>query len=145
MIPPPSAEDGEDVHRRYATIVSGESKGIGGQRYYGYRDDLLAEVTESFERHGYPVREHNVELIQGLFEETIRLTEPVALAHLDGDWYESTMTCLNRIAPLLSSGGRIVVDDYDTWSGCRKAVDEYFGARDGYRFERHARLHIVRV
>jgi hypothetical protein len=145
MIPPPGAEDGEDVHRRYATIVSGSSKGIGGDEYYGYRDDLLAEVTESFARHGYPAPEHHVELIQGLFEDTIHLTEPVALAHLDGDWYESTMTCLTRIAPLLSSGGRIVVDDYDTWSGCRRAVDEYFGGRDGYRFERHSRLHIVRV
>jgi hypothetical protein len=29
------------------------------------------------------------------------------------DGYESTMTCLTRIAPLLSQGGRLVIDDYD--------------------------------
>ena len=145
MIPAPGEKDGEDVHRRYATIVSGASKGIGGETYYGYRNDLLVEVTESFERHGLPIADHNVEFVQGLFEDTITLDEPVALAHLDGDWYASTMTCLTRIAPLLSVGGRFVIDDYDTWSGCRAAVDEYFAGRRGFRFERRGRLHIVRV
>ncbi len=145
MIPAPGENDGEDVHRRYATIVKGSSKGIGGETYYGYRDDLLAEVTESFNRHGLPIADNNVELIQGLFEDTIALDEPVALAHLDGDWYASTMTCLTRIAPRLSVGGRFVIDDYDTWSGCRAAVDEYFAGRSGFRFERRGRLHIVRT
>jgi asparagine synthase (glutamine-hydrolysing) len=55
------------------------------------------------------------------------------------------MTCLTRIAPLLSVGGRLIIDDYDTWSGCRAAVDEYFAGRTGFRFERRGRLHIVRV
>lgn len=145
MIPPPGDRDGEDVHRRYATIASGASSGIGGELYYGYRSDLLAEVTASFDRYGMPLAEHGVELVQGRFEATIRLDEPVALAHLDGDWYASTMTCLSRIAPLLAVGGRIVVDDYDTWSGCRAAVDEYFAGRQGYRFERRGRLHVVRA
>ncbi|HEX2756617.1 MAG TPA: TylF/MycF/NovP-related O-methyltransferase, partial [Candidatus Limnocylindrales bacterium] len=145
MIPPPGEKDGDDVHRRYATIASGASKGVGGETYYGYREDLLAEVRESFGRHGVPIGDHNVELIQGLFEDTLTLDEPVALAHLDGDWYASTMTCLTRIAPLLVVGGRFVIDDYDTWSGCRAAVDEYFARRDGFRFERRGRLHIVRV
>ena len=144
MIPRPSDKDGADVHRRYATIVSGKSAGIAHETYYGYREGLLAEVTESFARHGVPVEATNVELIQGLFESTIELDGPVALAHLDGDWYASTMTCLMRIAPRLSVGGRIIVDDYDTWSGCRIAVDEYFADRRGYRFERRGRLHIVR-
>ena len=145
MIPPPGKQDGEDVHRRYAKIVSGRSKGIGGDTYYGYRDELLTEVTESFARLGLPIGERHVTLVKGPFEDTIKLDKPVAFAHLDGDWYASTMTCLTRIAPLLAVGGRIVVDDYDTWSGCRKAVNEYFANRPGYRFERRARLHIVRV
>ena len=51
-------------------------------------------MTESFARLGVPVETHNVELIRGLFSDTMTLDEPVALAHLDGDWYESTMTCL---------------------------------------------------
>jgi hypothetical protein len=144
MIPPPSERDGPDVHDRYATIAGGQAKGVGGETYYGYRSDLYHEVTESFTRLGVPAAEHNVELIEGLFEDTIDLDEPVALAHLDGDWYESTMTCLTRIAPRLVRGGRIVLDDYYAWSGCRAAVDEYFSGRDGFRREHRTRLHIVR-
>ena len=144
MIPAPSEQDGPDVHRRYEKIAGGEAKGVGGDTYYGYRDDLYEEVKASFSRLGVPVDEHNVELVQGLFEDTIDLDEPVALAHLDGDWYESTLTCLERIAPLIVPGGRIVLDDYDHWSGCRRAVDEYFADRPGFRFEHKAKLHVIR-
>lgn len=144
MIPEPSERDGADVHQRYEKIVAGESKGVGGGQYYGYRDDLYTEVTESFARLGVPVEENHVDLVKGLFQDTIDLDEPVALAHLDGDWYESTMTCLTRIAPLLVPGGRIVLDDYYMWSGCRRAVDEYFSGRDGFRMEHRAKLHVVR-
>jgi asparagine synthase (glutamine-hydrolysing) len=144
MIPPPSEHDGKDVHRRYATIAAGEAAGIGGDVYYGYRPDLLDEVTDSFRRLGVPPDEHHIELIAGLFQDTIDLDEPVALAHLDGDWYESTMTCLERIAPLISPGGRIVLDDYYAWSGCRTAVDEYFARRTDFTLEFRARVHAVR-
>jgi lipopolysaccharide biosynthesis glycosyltransferase len=144
-IPAPAEQDGADAHRRYTMIASGRSKGIAGETYYGYRGDLVAHVTESFARHGLPLADNNIELVKGLFEDTLRLDEPVALAHLDGDWYASTMTCLTRLAPLVSVGGRLVIDDYDTWSGCRAAVDEYFAGRPGFRFERRGRLHVVRV
>ena len=145
MIPPPGERDGEDVHARYEKIAGGGAKGVGGETYYGYRDDLYGEVTESFARLGVPVAENSVELVRGLFEDTIELDEPVAFAHLDGDWYESTMTCLTRIAPLVVPGGRIVLDDYGKWSGCRAAVDEYFAGRDGFRLEQRAKLHVIRA
>ena len=145
MIPPPTDRDGADVHQRYEKIAGGGAKGPGGETYYGYRDDLYGEVADSFTRLGVAPEDNNVELIQGRFEDTIDLNgEPVAFAHLDGDWYESTMTGLTRIAPRVVTGGRIVLDDYSMWSGCRAAVDEYFADRDGFRFERHARLHVVR-
>jgi predicted O-methyltransferase YrrM len=144
MIPPPGEQDGPDVHERYAKIAAGEAQGVGGDTYYGYRDDLYEEVTESFTRLGVPAAERNVELVRGLFEDTIVIDEPVAFAHLDGDWYESTMTCLERIAPRLVPGGRIVLDDYYMWSGCRRAVDEYFEGRDEFRLEQRAKLHVVR-
>ena len=84
-------------------------------------------------------------LVQGLFQDTLTIEGPVALAHVDGDWYESTMTCLERIAPRLVPGGRIVIDDYFMWSGCRAAVNEYFANRSGYRIEKRAKVHIVRL
>jgi O-methyltransferase len=145
MIPPPTDKDGEEVQRRYQKIVSGRARGVGGETYYGYRNDLLAEVTASFGRFGLPLESTNVDLIKGYFEDTLHVDEPVALAHLDGDWYESTMTCLERIEPHLVPGGRLVIDDYFYWSGCRRAVDEYFDGRDGYEMVTNLRLHVVKA
>jgi asparagine synthase (glutamine-hydrolysing) len=144
MIPPPTEQDGADVHERYRRITAGKARGVGGELYYGYRDDLQGEVAASFARHGIPTAEHSVELIRGLFEDTVHLDEPVAVAHLDGDWYASTMTCLVRIAPLVVPGGRIILDDYYKWSGCRTAVDEYFAEHDGFQLRHGAKLHAVR-
>jgi O-methyltransferase len=144
MIPAPSEHDDADVHERYHMIQTGQSQGLGGNRYYGYEENLLETVTGNFRRHGVPVGEHNVHLVKGLFHETLRVRQPVALAHIDGDWYESVMTSLQRIEPHLARHGVLVIDDYYAWSGCRKAVDEYFSdKRDRYEFIRKARLHVV--
>jgi len=144
MIPPPTERDGEDVHRRYETIVEGKAHGMGGDTYYGYRDDLYGEVTESFARLGVPLEPNHVSLVKGLFEDTIAGDEPVVLAHLDGDWYESTWTCLERLAPRVVPGGRLVIDDYFSWSGCRDAVEDFLRTNSGFRRELHSRLHLVR-
>ncbi len=145
MIPPPSEADGADVRQRYDKITAGKARGLAeDEQYYGYREDLLGEVAASFARHGAPTEDHRVTLVQGLFQDTITGDEPVALAHVDGDWYESTMTCLSRLAPRLVPGGRIVVDDYYTWSGCRTAVDEYFADRPEFRVEKRAKVHVIR-
>lgn len=137
-IPPPSDKDGEDVHARYEVIASGRAKGLGaGDPYYGYRTDLRRSVEESFSRLGYPIAGHSVELVPGLIAETLRLEEPVCLAHVDVDWYEPVLTCLERIVPLLTPRGAVVLDDYADWSGCRRATDEYFErvGRDHFEFD----------
>ena len=145
MIPPPSEADGQDVQDRFEEIQGGQSKGIDGDPYYGYEDDLYTKVLSHFEDAGYVVAENNIHLIKGLFEETLRVDEPVALAHIDGDWYSSVMTSLQQIEPHLVEGGVLVIDDYDAWSGCRKAVDEYFELRKSqYKFQYKSRLHIVK-
>lgn len=145
LIPPPSEADGDDIQARYRTVVRGESRGIGGDTYYGYEDNLREKVAATLRSFGLDLDADRIELVQGLFQDTLRLEEPVALAHIDADWYESVRTCLERIEPRLSRGGVLVIDDYDHWSGCRKAVDEYFAdKRDRYDFVRRARLQIVR-
>jgi hypothetical protein len=142
IIPPPSAKDGPEVHERYEVIASGRA----GPNYYGYDRDLLGQVYRSFAGYGMDTGPHAVRLIPGLFEDTLSVDQPVALAHIDCDWYESTMTCLERIEPRLVPGGILVIDDYDTWSGCRRAVDEYFADKQAsYEFHRRARLHIVKL
>ena len=145
MIPPPSDKDGQDVHQRYETIRSGKSEGLAENKYYGYEENLIEKVTDNFRRHHVALEDNNVHLKKGLFQDTLHIQEKVALAHIDGDWYESVITCLQRIEPNLIPGGVLVIDDYNDWSGCRTAIDEYFeDKKDKYEFIQRARLHIVR-
>jgi len=145
MIPPPSDADGADVHDRYVEITAGRSKGIGEGKYYGYEEELLQKVEKNFRQHGIEITDSNVHLVQGLFEDTLHIHEPVALAHIDGDWYESVKTSLSRIVPHMVAGGVLVIDDYEAWSGCRTAVDEFFADKlKEFDFVQRSRLHIVR-
>ena len=99
----------------------------------------------TFHRYGFDPDQYNVRFIEGLFENTLQIDEPVAFAHIDGDWYDSVFCCLTRIEPRLARGGVLVIDDYDSWSGCRRAVDEYFAdKKDRYQWRKRARLHLVR-
>jgi hypothetical protein len=85
----------------------------------------LPDIQRLFERHGVW---RLTTAIKGLFQETMpRLTiPPIALLHLDGDWYDSTRTCLTHLWPHVVPGGAVQFDDYGAWQGCRKAVDEFF-------------------
>lgn len=144
MIPPPGEKDDSDVHERYETIAKGESKGIAGEAYYGYENELFEKVNQSFTQNGVPTSENNVAMCKGLFEDTLHPTAPVALAHLDCDWYDSVMVCLERIAPLMVAGGRFVIDDYDAWSGARKATTDFLNQNSDFRLERRTRVHLVK-
>jgi asparagine synthase (glutamine-hydrolysing) len=131
MIPPPSDRDGEDVHKRYEIIKSGKSSGIGGQKYYGYEENLFDKVGYNFSRYNVPIDKNNVYLVKGLFQDTLYVQDKVALAHIDVDWYESVKTCLERIEPHLIAGSVLVIDDYDHWSGCKNAVDDILQRQKG--------------
>jgi hypothetical protein len=145
MIPPPSEHDGMDAYERYAEILSGKSKGIRGGEYYGYVEDLIEKVRGNLDAFELPIEANTIQLIRGEFGDTLKLSEPVAFAHIDADWYDSVMLCLTRIEPLLTSQGVLVIDDYFTWRGCRNAVDDYFHDRKGnYDFERKEALHILK-
>lgn len=144
-IPPPSVRDGSDAHERYAVISSGQATGINGDLYYGYQPNLMERVIENFFQFGYPPSLHHIQLIKGYYADTLQLNQTVALAHIDCDWYDSVMICLERIVPLLPAGGRLIIDDYMCWSGCRSAVDDYFRDRKKeFEFVMKSRLHILR-
>lgn len=145
-IPPPSDDDDADVHERYAAIASGQSDGIAGDVYYGYRENLYDGVVATFRSFGFDLDRDHISLVQGRFEETMNIDRAVALAHLDCDWYRSVMTCLRALDPWMVSGGRFIVDDYDDWSGCRKAVDDFLAGPGRGRYEtvRRARLQLVK-
>lgn len=129
MIPSPGLGDGEDAHKRYEVIRSGASAGIGGDLYYGYVDKLIDRVKANLAIFDLEPKRDNIHLIQGLFDDTLHPRGPIALAHIDCDWYEPVRTCINRILPHLSPGGILVFDDYSSYSGCTKAVNEMLDER----------------
>jgi O-methyltransferase len=68
---------------------------------------------------------------KGWFHETLAASPPVgsiAILRLDGDWYESTMSCLTYLFPRVAEKGIIIIDDYYTWDGCSKAVHDYLSS-----------------
>lgn len=74
----------------------------------------------------------NPKLVRGWFSDTVRpgvVTESIALLRLDGDWYESTKTCLEALYDSVCDGGLIVLDDYYSWDGCSIALHEFLAAR----------------
>jgi hypothetical protein len=125
MIPLPTKEDSQDVHDRYRTIVEGKSAGIEGDKYYGYQENLYDLVQSNLNTFGVNCKERSVTLVKGLVQDTMKIDQPIAFAHVDVDWYEPVMVCLRRVFPHLVIGGCIVLDDYDDWGGCRRAADEY--------------------
>lgn len=73
MIPPPTKEDTREVHDRYRTIVEGKSTGIGGDKYYGYQDNLYEVVQSNLRSFGINCKEQSVSLIKGLVQNTMRI------------------------------------------------------------------------
>lgn len=65
----------------------------------------------------------------GWFQETLPEVAPeiskIAILRLDGDWYASTKVCLEHLYDKVVPGGFIIIDDYGTYEGCKKAVDEF--------------------
>lgn len=110
-LPPPTANDPD-----YSRAVA----------YTGTCRGELSEVQALLGRHGVTER---VRFVKGLYENTLAQLEvsPIAVLHLDSDWYDPTLLCLQALWPRVSPGGRVQFDDYLTWQGCYKAVHDFFG------------------
>jgi O-methyltransferase len=63
----------------------------------------------------------------GIFPGTLPAAlDPIALAHVDCDQYQSVLDCCVYLSPLMAPGGVMVFDDYDVLPGARLAVQSYF-------------------
>ncbi len=87
-------------------------------------DEVKANIFSS----GYPQKK--MTFIQGDVLNTIPNNSDfdIAILRLDTDWYESTLCELKHFYSRVSIGGLVIIDDYGSWLGARKAVDEFFGA-----------------
>lgn len=109
----------------------------------------LDEVKETFAKYG--VLDDKVKFLKGFFSDTIPSAgiEKLSVIRLDGaccmgracwavawfltssvctatgDTYESTMTALEPLYPKLQVGGYVIVDDYNSLTDCKRAIDDY--------------------
>jgi O-methyltransferase len=85
----------------------------------------LEQVKENFRK--YDLLDEQVVFLKGWFKDTLPTApiEKLAVLRLDGDMYESTMNSLDNLYPKLSVGGYIIIDDWGSVQGCRKAVEDY--------------------
>ena len=118
-LPPAGPADGESAHAWQADPTGPD-----------YHDNCRAEQAEAeaaMRRSGAAAWT----IHRGWFDDTVgpfAQSEPtprVALLRLDGDWYDSTLTCLRALYPLVVPGGLVIIDDYDVWDGCSRAVHDY--------------------
>ncbi|MBI9035415.1 MAG: class I SAM-dependent methyltransferase [Bacteroidales bacterium] len=99
-----------------------------------YRSDLykrkilkasIEEVKNNFEH--FDLLDEQVVLVKGWFKDSLPKIEieKIAVLRLDGDLFESTHLALKYLYPKLTSGGYIIVDDYNAFPYCKKAVDSF--------------------
>jgi O-methyltransferase len=113
-----------------------EAKPIDGENAQAWQNDTqspyffdnckaeMAEAERAMKLSGVT----NFTIVKGWFDQTLPNfsdDKPIAILRLDGDWYESTMTCLENLYPKLVPGGIIIIDDYHTWDGCSRAIHDY--------------------
>lgn len=98
------------------------------RKYVGTCRGTLEDVTALFRSLHILQR---ARMVKGLFQDTLKNApvEQIALLHLDGDWYDSVMTCLQTLYDKVSTGGIVQIDDYGYWEGARKAIDDFFRQR----------------
>jgi hypothetical protein len=115
----PEAQFEEDKQRRDDFV----SETNGGKSI------SLEEMQELLERQSLS---KNVELVKGDILVTLKnyLSKnphlKVSLLHIDVDLYEPVKEILELLYDRVSTGGIIILDDYGTFAGTNKAVDDFF-------------------
>jgi Macrocin-O-methyltransferase (TylF). len=82
----------------------------------------------------FKLPEDRIEYVKGWFENTVPSTrskiKKLAILRIDGDWYESTKVCLEGLFEKVQPGGYVIIDDYDSCVGAKRAVDEFVAANN---------------
>ena len=100
-------------------------------------------VRQNVESTKYPPE--RVHYTKGKVEDTLtspgqQLPKKIALLRLDTDWFNSTMAEFRILAPRLSAGALLIVDDYCRWQGARQATDEFLAKHRNHFFLEHQGL-----
>lgn len=84
-----------------------------------------ASTRRIMKRLGVP--EGRYRIVVGWLEDTLPELDkpPVALLHIDTDFYDPVKLALEQFYPHVSPGGYVVLNDYGVFEGCRRATDEF--------------------
>lgn len=138
LLPPPTEKDGAKAQAVYEQFQKGAMTDATSTQYLAHKQDLLGFVQDNFRAHGLAPEEYNVEFVKGLFEDTMRIDEPVAFCHIDCDWHEPVVYCINQVKDRMVPQGIIMFDDYNSFEGCRTAVDAWLAQDTRYRIANKA-------
>lgn len=97
--------------------------------FEGWNKGSIENVERIFRKLDLPL--DKVNFVKGWFDQTLpNATVPqIALLHIDADWYDSVSTVLNQLYDRITPGGYVVLDDYDFWEGCNRAVHDFLDSR----------------
>ena len=84
-----------------------------------------AEVENNFRL--FDLLDEHIVFLDGWFSSTLPSApiNKLSLLRLDGDLYESTHLALRHLYPKLSVGGFVIIDDYNAFPNCKKAVSDF--------------------
>ena len=117
----------EKIYTTYKSVEEWETLNTedGNLMRYAGLDEVRNDVCET----GYP--KERFHFVQGDIKETVpnNRHKKIALLRLDTDWYELTKHELVHMYDLVSPRGVLIIDDYGSHEGARKAVDEFFAGQ----------------
>ena len=113
-LPPPGDRDPPPAHRGF---------------FHGWCTASPDDVRQAMAAAGGST--DRLHLVAGWLDRTLPATEtgPIALLHVDVDWYESVKTVFDHLFDRVSPGGIVAIDDYGRWGGCDRAVHEFLDRR----------------
>lgn len=113
-LPRPTEKDPEIVRANY---------------FRGWNAGSPARVAEAWSRCGLaPAKLH---VVPGWFAETFLRSEVprIALLHIDADWHDPVLLCLERWYDRVCPGGAIILNDWNLYAGADRAVADFLARR----------------
>lgn len=113
-------------HEKDASGPGKARKDAHAGKYSVSKEDFMAHLAR------YNSMTERVHILKGFFKDTLPTApiKQIAFLRLDGDLYESTRDALTALYDKVSPGGAIYVDDYESYGGCKQAVDEFRESRN---------------
>ena len=129
MTEPGDFDRKQGTERLASEMLAMTPKGTG-ENVWAYSS--LDDVSDFVAQLDYPNKHFH--LIKGDVMQTLEenLPDHISLLRLDTDWYESTRMELQKLYPLVTHGGVIIIDDYGHWSGSKLAVNQFLDENSLY-------------